>query len=76
MSKSKIFNGILRVVLYGYEAIFIIVIGNTRIRVFDNRVLRRIFRFKKGISERLTEDHIKGSSIIYTLIKVIKLEKD
>jgi hypothetical protein len=59
---------ILPVVLYGCETLSLTLREEHRLRVFENRVLRRIFRLKRD--EVTGENYITKSFMICTLRQV------
>ena len=77
--KIKIYKTIiLPVVLYGCETWSLTLREEPRLRVFENRILRRIFRPKKdenGEWRRLLSDEIHGCYFSLNIVKVMKCTK-
>jgi hypothetical protein len=61
---------ILPVVLYGCETWSLTLRGEHGLRVFENRVLRRIFRSKRDEVREVGENYIMRSFITYTFLQV------
>jgi hypothetical protein len=70
--KIKIYKTIiLRVVLYGCETWSFTLREEHRLRVFENRVLRRIFGPKRDEGQKVGENCIMRSCIVCTLRPVL-----
>jgi hypothetical protein len=66
--KIKIYgNIILPAVLYGRDTWSVTLREDHRLRLFENRVLRKIFGFKRDEATRECEDGIMRSFMIFTL---------
>ena len=66
---------LLPVVLYGFEACFLTLREERRLRVFENRILRRIFGPKRNANGELTRLHNKEPHSLYrspNIVRVIK----
>jgi hypothetical protein len=65
---------ILRVVLYGCEAWFLILREESRLRVFENRVLRGIFRPKRDVGgwRKLHNEELHNLHSSPSIIRMIK----
>jgi hypothetical protein len=74
--KIKIYNIIIMpVVLYGYEAWSITLREERRLRLFENRILRRLFEPKRdenGEWRRLQNEEIHS---LYSSINIAKMTK-
>jgi hypothetical protein len=67
------------VVLYGCETWFLTVRGEHKLRVFENRVLRRIFgRKRDGVTGGLRKLHKEKLHHLYSspvIIRIIKMKR-
>jgi hypothetical protein len=78
--KIKIYKTIiLPVVLYGYETWYLTLREEHRLRVFENRVLRRIFGPKRdevtGGWRKLHNDELHGLYSLPSIVRVIKARR-
>ena len=71
--KIKIYKTIiLPVVLYGSEAWYLTLREEHRLRVFENRILRRIFGPKNGEWKRLYNEELLSMYHPHNIVRVIK----
>jgi hypothetical protein len=68
--ENRIYRTIIFPVLYGCETLSLTLREEHRLRVFENRVLRRIFGPKRGEVTVNGENCIMRSFVIYTLRQV------
>jgi hypothetical protein len=78
--KIKIYETImLPVVLYGCETLSLTLREERRLRVFENRVLRRIFAPKRdevtGGSRKLHNEELHGLYALPSIVRVIKARR-
>jgi hypothetical protein len=71
---------ILPVVLYGCETCFLTLRGEHRLRVFQNRMLRRIFGLKRdegtGGWRKLRNEELHSSHCLPSIIRMIQVKED
>ena len=73
--KIKIYKIILPVVLYGCETWYLTIREEFRLRVFENRILRRIFgsnRDENGVCRRLHTEELTSLFRSPNIVRVIK----
>ena len=74
--KMKIYKTIiLSVVLYGCEAWSLTLYEECRLRVFENRILRRIFRSKRDEKEKWKRLHSEELQSLYRSPNIFKVNK-
>jgi hypothetical protein len=71
---------ILPVILYGCETWSLILIEERRLRVFENRMLRRIFGSKRdevmGDWRKLHNEELNGLYSLPNIVRVTRIEKN